>query len=376
MARKHRAFVHVGLPRSGGGFLDSALAEHAEALERDGVRHPAISTEEMFRAAIEIRRDHRAWGYERREVEGAWAGICRRAWRAASKAGGDVVFSQELLAACTPAQIALLLDGLTGFEVHVVVTARDPGAQMLAAWAGSVEAGRSVSFSRFRQRVMDPEREHDQAGRFWAGQDLTEVLDRWGAAVGEPRRVHVLVVPAGDPDPRERVWRAFGDVVGFDAERLPLRGDGPTGPGPAGLALMRRVNRAVDGRLSGRTHRAVVRHYLSEGAVTDGIGTPALPADLHAALLEIGEGWRKSLADGGYDVRGDTAGLLPAPPDPDAQLPDDVPAEDRLSMATDTLANVLVEVARLREHNEALERRTAKLERKKRKLKRRLAAAG
>ena len=89
---KRKAYLHVGLPRAGGAFLDAALAEHADALGEHGIRHPAISAEEMFRAAIEIRRDHEAWGYQRREVEGAWAEICRQA----HKGKGDVVFSQEL----------------------------------------------------------------------------------------------------------------------------------------------------------------------------------------------------------------------------------------------------------------------------------------
>lgn len=373
MARKRKAYLHLGLPRSGGGFLDSALAEHAEALAAVGLDHPSISAEEMFRAAIEIRRDHRAWGYERREVEGAWAAICRRAHRGRR----DVIFSQELLAGCTPAQIDLLLDALAGFEVHLIVTARDLGSQLLAAWAGSVEAGRSVSFATFRTRVMDPAREHDQAQRFWAGQDLGEVLERWGRAVRKPHRVHVVVVPRDDADPRAAVWKAVGEVVGFDAGALPLTETvpaTPSAPDPAGIAVLRTVNRAVDGRLPGRTQRAVVRRYLSEGPAETAT-RPALPADLHDELLEIGERWRKQLAGGGYDVHGDTTWLLPAPPEPGQALPDEVPAEERLSTATDALATVLVEVARLREHNQALEERNAKLERKKRKLKKRLAAS-
>ncbi|HYF73247.1 MAG TPA: hypothetical protein VD864_10535, partial [Nocardioides sp.] len=59
---------------------------------------------------------------------------------------------------------------------------------------------------------------------------------------------------------------------------------------------------------------------------------------------------------------------------PGAVAPDDVPVEARLTAATDALAEVLVEIARLREHNDALEQRNAKLERKRSKLKRRLAA--
>ena len=256
-----------------------------------------------------------------------------------------------------------------------MVTARDLGSQLLAAWAGSVEAGRSMSFAKFRTRVMDPAREHDQAQRFWAGQDLGGVLERWAHAVRRPGRVHVIVLAADDPDPHQTIWTAVGEIVGFDAAALPLT-TVAAGPDATGIAVLRSVNRAVDGRLDTRTQRTVVRRYVAEGANAQAVTHAAVPADLHEALLETGETWRKQLAEGGYDVHGDTTALLPGPVDPEATLPDDVPLDDRLSVTTDALADVLVEVARLREHNEALQSRNAKLEKKRKKLKRRLADAG
>ena len=280
---KRKAYLHIGLPRTGGGFLDSALTEHADALEAMGVRHPAISTEEMFRAAIELRRDHRAWGYQRREVEGTWAEICRRAW----KGRHDVVFSQELLAACTPEQIDLLLDGLHGFQVHVVVTAREPGGRPLPDWVGP---------------------------------DLGEVLHAWSPVV-RPDRLHVVVVP--ETEPELAVWTAFGEIAGFDAGALPLA--------PRWTA------------------------------------TRPVPRPSYPDLLEVGERWRKQLADGGYDVRGDTTALLPV---------EGAEVVDEEVVSTGALADVLAEVTRLRRHNQALAERNAELERKKKKLKRKLAAAG
>jgi hypothetical protein len=192
---KRKAFLHIGPPQGGGGFLDAALAEHAGSLAEAGVRHPAISAEEMFRAAIEIRRDHQAWGYQRREVEGAWAGICRRAW----KGKKDVVLSQELLAGCTPEQVDLLLDGLHGFAVHVVVT----GSDLPAAWSPVVK----------------------------------------------PERLHVIAVP--DTRPEQAVWTAFGAIVGFDAAALPLwAGWSAARPEPpdvlAEVARLRAHNRVLE----------------------------------------------------------------------------------------------------------------------------------
>lgn len=181
---KRKAFLHVGLDDRSADFLDAALELHEHALADLGVRRPAASAEEMFRAAIEIRRDHRTWGYDRAEVEGAWSRICRRGY----KGKDTLVFSQPLLADATPDQIALLLDALAGFKIHVVLTVAAPDT-----WS-------------------DPDL------------DLGAILDRWTSAVGKPERVHVVVVP---PDRgRKAVWKAFGRIVGFGTASLRLDGVG------------------------------------------------------------------------------------------------------------------------------------------------------
>lgn len=164
MAKKRKAYIHVG---PGGDILESALAHHRSALVELGINVPAKSVDESFRAAIEILRDHKAWGFKRSEVEGAWAEVYRRAW----KGQATVAVSLPLLARATPDQIALFLDGLYGFEVHVVVT----GERVPKAWA---------------------------------------------AAVKKPEeRLHML--KAGDED---GLWRAFGKVVGFGTASLGLDG--------------------------------------------------------------------------------------------------------------------------------------------------------
>jgi hypothetical protein len=182
---KRKAFLHIGPTHTAGDFVDQALAAYPDALAEDGVRRPAKSSEEMFRAAVEIRRVHKAWGYRRREVEGAWSAICRRA----HKGRDTVVFSQPHLAAAATDEIALLLDRLAGFDIHVIVTAPAPGSP---------------------PRPTHPD------------EDLASVLDRWTAALRSPDRMHVIA-PDGD-DPTRYVWTAFGRIVGFDADRLPVPG--------------------------------------------------------------------------------------------------------------------------------------------------------
>lgn len=353
MARR-TVHLHLGLECSGGGFLEPALLTHAEALAAEGITVPAASSEEMFRAAVEIRRLHKDFGLKRREVEGTWVEIARRIGRK----GGPVVLSHELLAGADAGQAALLLDALAGHHVHLVLTARDPGAQLTTAWIETLKAGGTDSLGRFAEHVLGGEGQPAEA--FWQAQDLETVLARWRAIV-PPERIHVLPVPPAD-DPRQLVWEEFGRLVGFDGSDLPLgaRAIQP-GLGATEVAVLRGVNQAVDRRIGGPLRRMVVKRYFAERVLGDlAAGTLQPPPEWHDALVHLGTAWQEVLATGGYDVRGRLADLLPPPP---AAYDAPVTRADRLRATTDALAEVLVEVARLREHAEHLETRLAKLER-------------
>jgi hypothetical protein len=304
MARR-KAFVHIGLPHSGGSILETALEHHEPTLTRLGIQRPAKSPDEMFRAAVEILRDHRAWGYRRRDVEGSWSAVCRRA----RKGKGTVLVGQHLLAAAAPVEIDLFLDGLAGFEVHIVLVAAAPAPQ-----------------------AAPPDEDHD----------LGIVLGRWAAALRRPDRVHVIVAP--DTEDRSRaIWEAYGDVVGFDASALRLP---DTAPVPAA------------------GQRLALRHSpLWEEVAT----SPSVEAK--ESWVEMAERWAKDIADGGYDLHGDAGDLVPGAGDSTtAQTVD-----ERLSVTEAFLADALLETARLRARSQALEIRNGKLERTRKKLKRRLA---
>ena len=124
MPKKRQAFLHVGLDDGSGDLVGPALLRHHSALLELGVRHPAESSEETFHAALELLRAHKAWGYKRKEVDGTWHRLLKRA----AKGRDTVVVSQPLLAAARPEQVALTVDALHGFEVHVVVTVHAPDA--------------------------------------------------------------------------------------------------------------------------------------------------------------------------------------------------------------------------------------------------------
>ena len=170
MAKKPKAWIHVGMPGAG-DVIEPALAHHHEALVELGVASVAHTPAESFRAAVEMTRSHKAWGLKRADVEGQWTRLVRRALKARS----DLVFSQALLATATTEQVALLVDALAGHQVHVVVTT--------------------------------------------GNDDEAATVGRWSAAVRKPERLHVVETDGMEP---ADVWKAFGRLVGFGTASLRL----------------------------------------------------------------------------------------------------------------------------------------------------------
>lgn len=108
---KRLFLLHVG-PRP----VDAASM--AEALAVGGVKVPDVDADVLAHAEVEILRSHKAAGLRRKDVEGAWARVCRRA----RKSGTDCFVSMPGWSAATSAQAALALDGLADFRVVLVAT--------------------------------------------------------------------------------------------------------------------------------------------------------------------------------------------------------------------------------------------------------------
>jgi hypothetical protein len=167
-----RVFLHVGVHRTGTTHLQGQLLRHRVALRHVGVLYPG-SENRMFRAAVDVRASHRAWGLRRRDVRGAWDDLCRKA----RVHDGATVLSHELFAGAARRQVVAALTMLRGLEVHVVVSTPDPTSTA-----------------------------------------TLEALSHWGAAV-PARHVHLLVAPTGDAG-NDVLWRQLAAVVGFDLERV------------------------------------------------------------------------------------------------------------------------------------------------------------
>jgi hypothetical protein len=109
-----------------------------DVLALGGITVPDASAEVVAHAGIEIRRTHKAAGLRRKQVEGAWAAVCRRAHKTRS----DCFVSVPDFFEADREQAALALDGLAGFRVVLVVTSGFD-VEPAAAWPGLVKEGRT-----------------------------------------------------------------------------------------------------------------------------------------------------------------------------------------------------------------------------------------
>ena len=114
------------------------VSEMTDALALGGVAVPDGGADRFAHAGIEILRSHKAAGLKRKEVEGAWAKLCRRA----RKTRSDCFVSMPSFFAATPEQAALALDGLADFKVVLVVTSGFT-AEPPVAWLSLVKDGRT-----------------------------------------------------------------------------------------------------------------------------------------------------------------------------------------------------------------------------------------
>lgn len=140
MAKKF-AFLMIGPTLPAPDELIDELENRSGILADADLALPAVSQADVFRSELEILRSHKTEGLRRKDVEGSWARICRKA----EKTGRDVVIAHPGYAAATPSQVNLLLDGLAGFRTHVIITAPKgaPGLDdLIDVWAAVLKPSR------------------------------------------------------------------------------------------------------------------------------------------------------------------------------------------------------------------------------------------
>ena len=336
MGDTRRCYIHVGLPKSGTSYLQSVFRNSEDALSAAGLDllpRTAVGRRYLsvaLRGKLDPETDPPA----------AFRVLDRLRREALATTGDRALISQEILGALTPEQIEPLLDALSGYEVHVVVTVRDLARALPSGWQQETQSRSTTTLQEYVDEFVLSE---ERASRKRRRRVLQSVLDSWEQHV-PPERVHVVTVPPSGAAPDVLLER-YCSVLAVDPGSLDLdvkRENSALGVVQA--ELLRRVNVALGDRLAHqRAGYQEVRKLLAKRILLRRGGRPTrLPESARTWCVEASEAIVRRLSEGGYRVVGDVADLRP---DPASFAPpsESVTEGELLDAAVQAIADLLAE---------------------------------
>lgn len=306
---RRRCYVHVGCPKTGTSFLQSVLWASREQLFEQGLELPLDGPSDHFHLTLALR----GMLDEAMDPPHAYAVLDRLAVALAQLRSPRMLISHESLAPATHEQVDRLLRMLHGFEVHVVITARDLARQIPSGWQQRIQQRERITYADFLTAVVD---KAPAAEDFWINQDLLAITSQWGRML-PPEQVHIVTAPRSDARSGLLLER-FCSLLAVDPDSLHT--DAPRGNvslGAVQAELLRRVNVALGDRLPHPRagYGRLGKRYLAGRVLApqDGI-PPSLPHECYEWCVRRSHDVVAELLRRRYDVVGDLAELMPVPP--------------------------------------------------------------
>ncbi|UYM05205.1 hypothetical protein [Solicola gregarius] len=323
----HKAFLHVGPPKTGTTYLQSLLHRNRQVLRGRGLL-VVRRTKQHYDAASEITQ--RKAARASKVPTGVWASLVKDALHFE----GDAVLSHERYSLATTEQNERIRDDLAGRELHVIFTLRDLTGVVSADWQESVKNGSAGTWPAFCKSVVD-----DDARLLRKRTRALRSLRSW-AKVLPPEQIHVVTVPPSG-SPRELLWERFCSVLGVDPEGTSTtQPRGNQSMGQVEVELLRRVNELPESELSVHDRRPELKHFLAEEALNQRSGKTRVSID--RATFDTARRESRAIARQvsklGFDVVGDLDDLTSAKfkePPPDAN---EVADAELLDAAIDAIA--------------------------------------
>jgi hypothetical protein len=328
-----RAFLHIGLPKTGTTYLQRTLWQNKRALRDAGLLLPGHRRRHLL-ATLDLREDPKL-ARRSGDVDDPWDALAAEArnWR------GDVLISHEFFGPASPAQIRRVVESFPQAELHVLLTTREMVGLTISRWQEYVRNGGHRPIDKYPGSD-----EYDPTNAWgWASFDLADILERWGSVVPH-ERIHVLPMAPGASDPSELMTR-FLAVMGYADVAVDLPGD-PVNEslGLVEAELLRRTTPLMRDFRSAADRGNWIRGYLAAPGVMPSSDEKFRPSD--ERLTELEERGRRALAalrDGGYDVVGDLSLLEPRDVR-DRRHPSEVTDTERLDIAVQVIATLMTRV--------------------------------
>lgn len=340
-----RVYVHVGCPKSGTTYLQRVLRHNQESLAEQGVLVAGRTHGELVHAGFVIREDRRLQNLPPRAAR-SWDRIVEQI---REFPGESAVVSYELLAGARKRQARAALASLADLEVHLVVSTRDLGRAVSSAWQERLKFGLDVPLGEWQPR---PASDGPRAEWGWRTMDPASVAARWGAGLAA-ERVHIVVAPRGGGAAPTTLWDRFAEACSLEDVRLDLDvRPANESLGVRAAEVLRRVNEHDHGPIQGareqsRWLRDTLAHAVLAGLDDEPMGiTDEQLAEAETRAQEAISTIRAS----GWQVHGDLDDISATRRQ--GRMPEAVPAEELLDVATRAIVGLLVELREARQGSE------------------------
>lgn len=292
-----RVVLHVGLPKCGSSYIQSALGGLSSSASLVAVRDKPV-----YRAAKELLGEPRGNQAHPGKQPDRWSAL---AAKVRARAGTSVI-SSELLAYVDQQRATLAIEAFGDAEVHVVVVARDLASLLPSRWQQNLKTGRDETFADYLDSALGGDANHGSL-------NPALVCRTWGAAL-PPERVHLVTMPPSGA-PHDELWRRFCAAAGITFQEVPAPPDRVnTSMGIVSAELVRRLNGRLDRAADPQSYGRMVKRILVNRILTaDDSPRATLPDPLLPRTAAITERWCTELSQVGYPVHGSLEDLRPQP---------------------------------------------------------------
>jgi hypothetical protein len=362
MTSVSKVYVHVGPFKSGTTFIQGVLYNNRDRLAANGVVLPRETWPEHIRSVVDLLRRQTKL---RAPVvsDGEWDVLVEEV-QAATDASTAVI-SMEFLCTASSEAVARLVGSLAPAEVHVIYTARDLVKVIPSAWQTVLRTGHAPSWDEWLASVRTVAQEAPAASggvlqavgfgraktwgsKLWRQQDPRQVLPAWLEHVPADR-VHVVTVPPSSAVPGQ-LWERFCSVVGMDPGAYDTEVPRSNASlGGVECEVLRGVNMGAAGRIPGDVYGDLVKRFVAREVLER-----RHPQSYPLVLPDEERTWLGArsvqaaafLGGSGFQLYGDLGELDSTPLAGEVRRPGEVSDAELLPVVQETLAEVVVEMAR------------------------------
>jgi hypothetical protein len=295
-----KLFLHVGFHKTGTTSLQDALNRNRKELQSQGIIYPKTR---KFRAQHEFAWSvgQRGWGWKQFGGSQAGPGPARRMFRLIRSSKQNLIISSEFLSELMPPKIQKLVSSIGDKDLRVIFTVRPVAKILPSAYQQEVKNGSKLTYDKWLDRVLDPEKESRVRTRFWTRHSHHLEIAKWAEVVGSD---NIAVIVSDESKPgflTDSFFRLIGaDTSNFRESKKEIVNRSMD---LAEIELLRRINEKFDRNLGWDEYVVGIRSTLVK------TWTQSLPSEGSPGKLSNPESFKRAIDERVHEVAEGIRGL-------------------------------------------------------------------